>query len=271
MKQVALAMQSYISSFDTFPQGYVSTILAPANIYVGGEDGGPGWSGHSKVLPALEQTTIYNAINFNLAVDRAGNATAVRATLSVFACPSDGPRAQYVDVPSAATGDTLCTPATANLVLSIGTVRPTCRVCRDDFDGVFGRDLAIRPAEITDGLSQTFGGGERAWKWAAVTPLGVVPNSKNLDHVRPGWFALGPSYVLATTFRQGFNVCPEPFDDPRDEYYSNCETFGSMHPGGSNFWFCDGSVRFLQDTIDVRQAWDYATRASNPKGALIHW
>jgi prepilin-type processing-associated H-X9-DG protein len=161
--------------------------------------------------------------------------------------------------------------AASNYLLSLGTVRPTCRVCRDQFDGVFGRDRATGLAEITDGLSQTFGGGERAWSLAAATALGVVPYSKNLDHARPGWYALGPSYVLGTTFKQGFNVCPEPYDDPKDEYYSTCEAFSSMHPGGANFWFCDGSVRFLQNTIDVRLAWDYATKAGNPKGALIHW
>jgi prepilin-type processing-associated H-X9-DG protein len=161
--------------------------------------------------------------------------------------------------------------ATGNYVLSIGTVRPTCRICRDTFDGVFGRDRSIRPVDIVDGMSQTFGGGERAWKWSAATPLGVVPFSKSLDHQKAGWFVLGPSYVLGTTFNVGFNVCPEPFDDGKDEYYSFAEAFGSMHPGGAYFWFCDGSVRYLQDSIDIRQAWDYATRAGEPREALIHW
>src|SRR5207249_469423 len=69
MKQVALAMQSYLGSVGVFPPGYVSTILAPANVYVGGEDGGPGWSGHAMILPALEQSSLYNAINFNLDVE----------------------------------------------------------------------------------------------------------------------------------------------------------------------------------------------------------
>jgi prepilin-type processing-associated H-X9-DG protein len=223
------------------------------------------------LLPALEQAPLYASINFDLAVDWPENRTAVRTPLAVFLCPSDGARRSFVDVPDGKMNSIRCTMATGNFALSTGTVRPTCRICRDDFDGVFGRNLALRPAEITDGLSQTFGGGERAWRWSAVTPLGVVPFSKNLDHSRPGWLARGPSYVLGTTFKQGFNMCPEPFDDPRNEFFTTCEAYGSHHPGGSHFWFCDGSVRFLQDTIDVRLAWDHATRAGNPKGALIHW
>jgi prepilin-type processing-associated H-X9-DG protein len=192
-------------------------------------------------------------------VDRPEIVTAVRTSLSVFVCPSDGARRPFVDVPAEMTNETLCTMAASNYVLSVGTVRPTCRVCRDTFDGVFGRDLSMGPSDISDGLSQTFGGGERAWQWSAVTALGVVPHSKNLDNMKSTWFVLGPSYVLGTTFKQGFNVCPEPYDDPKDEYYSTAEIFGSMHPGGAYFWFCDGSVRFLRDTIDPRLLWDYCT------------
>jgi prepilin-type N-terminal cleavage/methylation domain-containing protein/prepilin-type processing-associated H-X9-DG protein len=271
LKQIALGMHSYLSAVGTFPPGYVSTILPSPVFYIGGEDGGPGWSGHALLLPHLEQTSLYNTINFNLAVSRPENTTTVLTSLSVFNCPSDGARQPSVVVPDAKTGAPLAAMATANYVMSAGTVRPTCRVCRDQFDGVFGRDLAIGPAEISDGLSQTFGGGERAWKWAAATAYGVVPQSKMQDHIKPDWFALGPGYVLGTTFKQGFNVCPEPFDDPKDEFYTTAESFGSMHPGGSHFWLCDGSVRFFQDTIDIRLSWDFATRAGDPKWATIHW
>jgi prepilin-type N-terminal cleavage/methylation domain-containing protein/prepilin-type processing-associated H-X9-DG protein len=271
LKQIALGMHSYVGVYGAFPPGYVSTIFAPINIYVGGEDGGPGWSAHAKMLPALEQNGLYNAINFDIGVDSPANATARLTSLSTFICPSDAAREPTVGIPSVMSNEIVCTMATANYVLSAGTIRPTCRICRDQFDGVFGRNVSTRPEEITDGLSQTFGGGERAWKWAAATAFGVVPYSKNLDHARAKWYALGPSYVLGTTFKQGFNVCSEPFDDPKAEFFTSCEAFGSLHPGGSNFWFCDGSVRFLSDTLDIRLAWDYATRAGNPKGALIHW
>jgi prepilin-type processing-associated H-X9-DG protein len=160
--------------------------------------------------------------------------------------------------------------ATTNFVLSAGTIRPTCRLYRDNFDGVFGRNVSIRPLDIADGLSNTFGGGECAWKWSSPVLGGAVPFSRVADNSRPGKHALGPAYVLGTTFKDGFNIETEALDSDH-ELNTYAEAFGSMHPGGAHFWFCDGSVRFLQDTMDVRVLWDYATRAGNPKGALIHW
>jgi prepilin-type processing-associated H-X9-DG protein len=37
--------------------------------------------------------------------------------------------------------------------------------------------------------------------------------------------------------------------------------FGSYHPGGANFAFCDGSVKFVKSTTDLRVLAALATRA----------
>jgi prepilin-type N-terminal cleavage/methylation domain-containing protein/prepilin-type processing-associated H-X9-DG protein len=283
LKQIALGMHSYMSTVGTFPPGYLSLVLVslqqalpPGETNPGplvfGDDGGPGWSGHAMILPYLEQRPLYDQINVTLGVDHPANSTSIHTTLAVFQCPSDGQSKALVDVPYEQAGaGIICAMAGSNSVMSAGTIRPTCRKCRDSFDGVFGRNIAIGPADITDGLSQTFGGGERAWKWSAATIYGVAPFSKVLDNGRTGKFALGPAYVLGTTFKEGFNIETEALDDAVNEFNTFAESFGSLHPGGSHFWFCDGSVRFIRETIDIRELWDGATRAGDPKGAKIHW
>jgi prepilin-type N-terminal cleavage/methylation domain-containing protein/prepilin-type processing-associated H-X9-DG protein len=273
MKQVALGMHNYLSCVGSFPAGYVSRVVASlSSDGTLGDDGGPGWSGHTMLLPVLEQSAVYNGINIVLGVDRVENRTADVTTLALFLCPSDGRRTPLVPVPSSRDGGALlCVMASSNYVMSVGTVRPTCRRCRDQYDGVFGRNTSTGPADITDGLSQTFGGGERAWKSSSATVYGVAPFSKILDNSQPGKFALGPAYVLGTTFKEGFNIEPEALDDAADETNTFAEAFSSLHPGGAHFWFCDGSVRFLSDSTDIRLLWDYATRSGDPKGAKIHW
>jgi prepilin-type N-terminal cleavage/methylation domain-containing protein/prepilin-type processing-associated H-X9-DG protein len=283
LKQIALGMHSYLNNVGTFPPGYLSLVLVssqqalpPGETNPGptipGDDGGPGWSGHAMILPYLEQRPLYDQLNVTLGVDNPANSTSVHTTLAVFQCPSDGQWKPLVDVPyEQSSAGIICRMAGSNAIMSAGTIRPTCRSCRDSFDGIFGRNLAIGPADITDGLSQTFGGGERAWKWSAATIYGVAPFSKILDNTRPGKFALGPAYVLGTTFKEGFNIETEALDDSLNEFNTFAEAFGSLHPGGSHFWFCDGSVRFIRATIDIRELWDNATRAGDPKGAKIHW
>ena len=39
------------------------------------------------------------------------------------------------------------------------------------------------------------------------------------------------------------------------------DNFWSLHPGGCNFVFCDGSVRFLKETIDAEVFSSLSTRA----------
>jgi hypothetical protein len=223
------------------------------------------------VLPFTEQAPLYNATNLRLTVDYDENSTVRMTSVKSFLCPSDGQLPSVVDIPDFRLNFARCRMATSNYVMSIGTVRPTCRKCRDSYDGVFGRNSSMGPANIVDGLSNTFGGGERAFKWSSPTLMAVEPFSKIVDNSNRGKWALGPAYVLGTTFKEGFNIETETLDDATAETATFAEAFGSLHPDGAFFWFCDGSVRFLRETTDIRILWDFATRAGDPLGAKIHW
>src|SRR5262249_7393719 len=124
---------------------------------------------------------------------------------------------------------------TFGLDLSLSLPRPKC-------DGVIYESSRTRVADITDGTSNTVLVGER-------------PPSADLFW---GWWAWG-AFDSALGVRNTYPVCgtagglplilclrlfPENYR-PNDT--RNCDThhFGSAHPGGGNWLFADGSVRFL--------------------------
>jgi prepilin-type N-terminal cleavage/methylation domain-containing protein len=267
LKQIGLGMQSYLLNHKSFPPGYVSTVLPDH------DDGGPGWAWGTQVLAFVEEDALRDQVNMAVSVDSTAAANVRLKNVSIFACPSDGTFEPIVDIPEKHSPHIICQMTGANYVASAGTIRPTCKRCRDRFDGVFGRNRAIKPQELQDGLSKTLAVGERASHWSRPTLWGVVPNSKILDNQQPGKYAAGPAYVLGTTFKEGFNIEMSEDADDRAHLDTYAESFGSQHPGGAFFMFCDAGVRFVWDDTDPAVMNALSTRDSKPHSgneAVIH-
>ncbi len=254
LHQIGIALNAHVAANTAFPPGYVSLVLA--NL----DDGGPGWAWGARLLPQMDQGPLFQKLNFELPIDGPAAAPWRMTSVPSFICPSDDAFEPIVDVWNVGFKDRLCQMAAASYVGSAGTVRPTCKQCRDLFDGVFGRNRAIKPKDVTDGLSNTIAVGERSNYWAAAAIWGVVPRSVLLDRQQRGRYAAGPAYVLGTTFVEGFNIEELAMDDhaTMDTY---AESFLSRHPGGAFFVFCDGGVRFLRDDLEPGVMNALATRA----------
>jgi prepilin-type N-terminal cleavage/methylation domain-containing protein len=257
LKQIGLGLHAHMTSHKAFPPGYISTVLPDH------DDGGPGWAWGAIILPHIEEVSLHDEIDMKTAVDSADTAKVRLTNLPLFECPSDDTFETIVDIPEKSSEQIICQMAAGNYVGSAGTVRPTCKLCRDVFDGVFGRNRAIKPRELQDGLSKTLAIGERATYWSRPVIWGVVPQSKVIDNQQPGLYAAGPAYVLGTTFHEGFNIeTSEDMDHATMGTFA--ESFGSMHPGGAFFMFCDGGVRFVWDDADPAIMNALSTRDGNP-------
>jgi prepilin-type N-terminal cleavage/methylation domain-containing protein/prepilin-type processing-associated H-X9-DG protein len=264
LKQIGLALHNHLDARKCLPAGYTSTVTLDL------DDGGPGWAWGARIMPYIEQSALYKLVDSAVPVEGVA-AMAVRMnSVPTFICPSDDQFQELVDVPAKKTTGILCQMAGSSYIGSAGTVRPTCKVCRDKFDGVFGRNKQIEDREIVDGFSNTIAVGERAHRISTGTLWGVVPDSKLLDRQQEGKYAAGPAYVLGTTFADKFNIEEGPMDAfDHAVMLSYAESFGSEHPGGCHFAFCDGGVRFVYDDIDARVFNALATRDGIAKGGQL--
>jgi hypothetical protein len=271
LKQIGLGLQAYLVNQGAFPPGYVSTVLPDH------DDGGPGWSWGALVTPFIEEASLGGQVAEHIKLNtslRAEETKLIRETsLPLFICPSDSMFEPVIDIPSKTSTRIICRMAAGNYVACAGTIRPTCKLCRDQFDGVFGRNRAIKVKELQDGLSKTLCIGERSSRWSRPTIWGVLPNSRIWDNQKPGLYAAGPAYVLGTTFNEGFNIEDQEDEMHHGEIGTYAESFGSDHLGGAFFLFCDASVHFVFDDADPSILNAMSTRDGNPHSGeerIIH-
>ena len=287
LKQIGLALHNYCGAIGVFPPGYVSAINkgitdpcdqdAEAGSSI---DLGPGWAWGSMILPQMEQSSLYNSINFSLSVAYKANDTSSTTSVNGYLCPSDPAESVvpvFKDPPDPAQPGTFSASAIADSVArgsyvgmfgigeicaasgplgapnvgSIGTAA-----------GMFYRNSATSIAAITDGTSQTIAIGERSHNLSYVTWTARSIN---------GW--LGKT----STFEGGtdkFNPSPEECwtqvlgpagleDGTRtpNSPEAHVEDYWSRHPGGVNFLFADGSVHCLKSSINPIPWRALATRA----------
>jgi prepilin-type N-terminal cleavage/methylation domain-containing protein/prepilin-type processing-associated H-X9-DG protein len=303
LKQIGLALHSYHGDYKQFPPGYIdgntNSASTPDN------DVGPGWGWASLILPYLEQGNVFSQINFSQGVGIGVNAQVSQQPLAVYQCPSDpsqeafsvyvgnnftgpiGPVAHgnyigcngWVECFNNAGGN--YQPSSDGGAAEDGDVGQTGRAG----DGLFYRNSQNKIASVSDGLSNTIIVGERCgahspstWTgavtggrcpaWMATRPWtppyippAAAPNTGNgTAYDNADW---GEALVLGHCNATHLPNADNPFYDP--------DTFWSMHPGGANFLFGDGSVHFLSRSIDPYTYQHLATIAGGESLADIEW
>jgi prepilin-type N-terminal cleavage/methylation domain-containing protein/prepilin-type processing-associated H-X9-DG protein len=242
LHQLALAAQNYADRHGCLPMGTPLWFTL---------DAGNVFDGHSlllALLPHYEQQPLFNAFNFDRNVYVYANLTVQEARLSVLWCPSDGTvgQSQPLPYPVLDIPENLVRPGHSSYAGCAGTwyQRSLEPALIDQCNGSFFVNSATRHADFTDGTSMTLLLGERAH--GRLKP----------DDARD-WHWWYDGYYGDTLFWTLYPMNPFHKLGTNDANYSTPNAYivaaGSMHPGGANFAFADGSVRWLKDSIDTMQ------------------
>jgi prepilin-type N-terminal cleavage/methylation domain-containing protein/prepilin-type processing-associated H-X9-DG protein len=255
LKQIGLAMHHYHGTSGVFPPGYVSTVPGPQPTDL---EFGPGWGWGTRILPFLEQAPLYDAVNFNLPIIDPGSQTVRASSLSVYLCPSsDG--AGPIRLSDSSGNRLVDDLSPGQYVASAGQFQVAD--WPSDNNGVCFRNSQVGLRDITDGSSLTMMAGERSRTISDATWVGVVPTASFCTKPNRDYEECRPSYAMVLahagpTVPGGYTWVVVP-----NSKSAAVDNFWSLHPGGCNFVFCDGSVRFLKETVDAKVFSSLSTRA----------
>jgi prepilin-type N-terminal cleavage/methylation domain-containing protein/prepilin-type processing-associated H-X9-DG protein len=260
LKQMGLALHNYHDALGAFPMGYAAS--ARGGFINGATDTAPGWGWAAMILPQLEQGPLFNAVNFSMAVEVPQNTTVIHSMLTAYLCPSDLTSGPFPVTDLA--GNVLAIAAPSSYAAAVGgdETDTASGINKDGLGlgaGVFFRNSRIRLAEIIDGTSQTIAVVERAWAKAGGVWPGAVTNGRIRRGSQNGCPTTGPLDYPAATLVQAHCHLINTNSDP-DGGLDDCS---SLHPGGANFVFADGSVHFLKNILG-----DAGTR---PDGTTIYY
>jgi prepilin-type N-terminal cleavage/methylation domain-containing protein/prepilin-type processing-associated H-X9-DG protein len=233
LMQVGVAIQNYESAHEVLPPGVVNPTGPVANSARGYH-----FSWMVQILPYIEQSNAFRKINFGAGVYDQANSSVRAHVINVLLCPSDAG------------------PSTAN-----GTAMNNYAACHNDVEapidannkGAFFLNSAVRFEDITDGTSFTLFVGEKPLQgndlgWMSGTRATLRNTGTSINNALTRF---GAGAALGSVDDESDE--PEPpvapgEPDPR----FNVGGYASRHPGGANFAFGDGSVRFLKNSISPR-------------------
>jgi prepilin-type N-terminal cleavage/methylation domain-containing protein/prepilin-type processing-associated H-X9-DG protein len=237
LKQLALALHNYHDTYQRFPAGQYFCKTAPCTDR---PQWWQGWGWSASILPYVEQGALAQQFNFSLNLYDRPNLDLIRTPLKIFQCPSDVSRRAEIP-PSGVLADPRRL-ATSNYCGNGGSFANSFETdIVANFDeqwtnGVLRRDSKHRFNEITDGTSNTFLLGE-------VTHFNFTWDPTIYGH----WdVPSGTACCTLTLVRHG----NQPLNPPKAaNNVVKREGFHSFHPRGADFGFCDGSVRWISETI----------------------
>jgi prepilin-type N-terminal cleavage/methylation domain-containing protein/prepilin-type processing-associated H-X9-DG protein len=249
LKQLGLAVANYESTYGSFPSDSYSGLQNWQYQY-------PNFSTFVFLSQFMEQGAVYNATNFNLSNYEPDNITIAGISIASLHCPSDPwnptviskstPNSSFVEHVAALPAGNTWMQQFTSYGGNQGTFPGTWQQSYGQgefvqYNGVIYNDSAIKIAGITDGTSNTFLFGERAQVLFARND----PQYQNSDGSWNShhWF----DTMVTTYFPPNVSTTGPSIPVIGGIVASDSE---SLHPGGVNWGLCDGSVRFVKNSIN---------------------
>jgi prepilin-type N-terminal cleavage/methylation domain-containing protein/prepilin-type processing-associated H-X9-DG protein len=285
LKQIGLAVYNYESANGSYPMGNITRSAAENPNCTGT------YYGHtcmSYILPYIEGSAQYNAVNFSRPYNSISQLTAYLIKVNTYLCPSDTTAGKIDTTVFISTTQTSYAPVRGireNIRWTLSPADASNRCGANDSEGIFGANIAYQIAEVTDGTSNTMMFGETsrfkeessgshfsfwnvAGSWVG-PPWGGTPTWPGDVRVTGGAFVVPKLNSPPVT--NGGASCQDNVPAPHSLNWalppSNppCIALGqwgfrSRHPGGANFLFADGSVKFIKDTINYMTYRSLGTR-----------
>jgi prepilin-type N-terminal cleavage/methylation domain-containing protein/prepilin-type processing-associated H-X9-DG protein len=239
MMQLAIALQNYESSHETLPPGVVNNsgpiVDQPKGYHFG-------WL--TQILPYIEQKNVYNHFNFKFGLYVPQNGSTRAIMVQSFLCPSESPTTRRSASGLAMTSYAGChNDAEAPIAA--------------DNNGVLFLNSAVRIEDVTDGTSQTIFIGEKLndgldQGWASGTRA-TLRNAGSIADRSGGKGKISFKILKDDEDVGGSKTSPTATSTTPgaagDDDASIVGSFASPHPGGANYAFGDGSVRFLKTSM----------------------
>ena len=261
LKQIGLALHNYESSHRVFPPG---TLGFP---YV--------FSAHAHLLPHVDQASLQNLIDFNVPPLDFGipgweaNDDAARSTIPLYRCPSDSEMVAGSDF------------GITNYVANVGSGLVN-NGSASAADGVIFTRSAIGFRDLLDGASGTVAFSEQLLGRGTASAAGGPPQDPLREVLElsmgtpttpaacasPGggvWTAVrGAKWInghYGDTLYNHFYPPNSPTWDCGNAFHNHALTAArSVHEGGVFVLLCDGSARFVSESIDLGLWRGVATR-----------
>jgi prepilin-type N-terminal cleavage/methylation domain-containing protein/prepilin-type processing-associated H-X9-DG protein len=263
LKQLGLAAQNYVGALNCFPMSM--GLDAPGFGYPEPVS----YSGLSMLLPYMEQSNVFNSLNYSVLRGDPSNNTVMGTSVNTFLCPSDP---QLGNLPVGQAGENYH-PNSGNTIDYVwGASDPWgFNTSLPAFNGVFYPVSATTIAAITDGTSNTAAFSEMG--------LGDMSNAIATEKTDQFWTQTWPStpnlaisqcqgFPLSNLAYQGLSTDGVPWIEGSTSAMYNhvntpdkrscifppgriMNTANSYHPGGVNMAACDGSVRFIKDSVNI--------------------